>query len=178
VPRPYPYVGPDAIRDRHAGTAGGRVIASAVEMLAWLGDAERDHEGLHPAPFVIDAEGRLRLAPRRSEHVACAGGGPVRSAGEMFFAVDGKAVALVEVSNHSTRFCPEPESWPEVAAALERCGIANPGQFTAEVIFRRCPACGERNLVKASWYHCGICEAELPNFWNFQLAQDEAEAKQ
>lgn len=178
MPRLYPYVGPDEIRSRHAGAAGGRVIASASELLAWLGDAERDREGLCAATFVIDPEGRLRVAPRRSEHVACAGGGPVRSAGEMFFAVDSKAVALVEVSNHSTGFCPEPESWPEVAAALDRCGIPHPGRFTTEVIFRRCPACGERNLVKESWYHCGICEAELPTFWNFELSQDEAEAKQ
>jgi hypothetical protein len=168
VPRLYSYVGPDEIRSRHAGAAGGRVITCASDLLAWLGDAERDREGRHAATFVIDAEGRLRLAPRRSEHVACASGGPVRSAGEMFFAAEGKSVALVEVSNHSTGFCPEPESWPDVAAALDRCGVAHPGRFTTEVIFRRCRICGERNVVKDGWFCCAVCDAALPKDWNFE----------
>ena len=35
------------------------------------------------------------LADRRSEHVACAGGRPVRSAGEMFFASNGDGQAFL-----------------------------------------------------------------------------------
>ena len=74
---------------------------------------------------------------------------------------------MVEVSNQSTGYCPEPESWPAVAAALGRIGVRHPGQFTTEVVFRRCVKCGERNVVKGGWFVCGVCEAELPQQWNF-----------
>ena len=36
-----------------------------------------------PITFVIGVDGVLRVADRRSEHVACAGGGDVLSAGEL-----------------------------------------------------------------------------------------------
>ncbi len=124
-------------------------------------------DGLIAATFVIDAKGTLLLADRRSEHVACAGGGPVQSAGEMFFLVAGGHVEVVEVSNQSTGFCPEPESWPAVAVALDRAGIAHPGRFTTEVVFRRCESCGERNVVRSGWFACGACGADLPKGWNF-----------
>lgn len=74
---------------------------------------------------------------------------------------------MAEVSNQSTGFCPEPESWPAVAAALDRIGVRHPGRFTTEVVFRRCEKCGERNVVKDDWFACGLCGAELPMGWNF-----------
>jgi hypothetical protein len=43
---------------------------------------ELNKDGLLVVTFAIDAKGSLRVADRRSEHVACAGGGPVLSAGE------------------------------------------------------------------------------------------------
>jgi hypothetical protein len=73
----------------------------------------------------------------------------------------------VGASNQSTGYCPDPDCWPAVAAALDRAGIPHPGRFTVEVIFRRCPSCGERNLVKDDWFVCALCEAELPREWNF-----------
>jgi hypothetical protein len=76
------------------------------------------------ATFVIDLNGDLLVADRRSEHVACAGGGPVLSAGEMFFLVEEDRVEVTDVSNQSTGYCPEPSSWPGVAAALDRIGSA------------------------------------------------------
>jgi hypothetical protein len=74
---------------------------------------------------------------------------------------------LAEATNQSTGFCPEPESWPAVAAALDRIGIPHPGRFTQEVVFRRCPACGQRNIVKEAWFACDVCGANLPLVWNF-----------
>jgi hypothetical protein len=71
------------------------------------------------------------------------------------------------VTNQSTGYCPEPESWPAVATALDRIGVAHPGRFTQEIVFRRCTACGERNVVKDGWYVCGSCGADLPADWNF-----------
>ena len=56
-----------------------------------------------------------RLADRHSEHVACAGGGPVLSAGEMFFLLEDSRAAVVEVSNQSTGYWPETSSLTAVA---------------------------------------------------------------
>jgi hypothetical protein len=78
-----------------------------------------------------------------------------------------ETVEVAEVSNRSTGFCPEPESWPDVAAALDRIGVAYPGGFTREIVFRWCEHCRERNIVKDGWFVCGVYEAELPAIWNF-----------
>jgi hypothetical protein len=165
----YKYVGPAAIQARVAGRPVGTPIRSVPDLLAWVrGTGQRPGPGsLVAATFVIDARGDLLVADRRSEHVACAAGGPVLSAGELFFLTGDGRVEVAEASNQSTGYCPEPESWPAVAAALERAGIAHPGRFTAEVVFRRCEACGERNVVKGGWLTCGVCGAELPERWNF-----------
>jgi hypothetical protein len=144
-------------------------ISSSAPLLAWAywtGQCPGP-DGLLAATFVIDEKGDLLLADRRSEHVACAGGGPVQSAGEMFFRVEVGRAELAEASNQSTGYCPEPESWPVVAAALNRTGVAHPGRFTTAVVFRRCGTCGERNVVKDCWFFCGVCGADLPAAWNF-----------
>ena len=51
--------------------------------------------------------------------------------------------------------------------ALDRLGLPHPGRFTTEVIFRRCPRCGQRNVVKDGWFECQVCGAVLPQGWNF-----------
>jgi hypothetical protein len=167
--RLYPYVGPAGIKARVAGRPAGTRITSAADLLGWVrGTGGRPGpDGLVAATFVIDERGDLLLADRRSEHVACAGGGPVRSAGEIFFLVLSDRVEVAEASNQSTGFCPEPESWPAVAVALDRVGVPHPGRFTTEVVFRRCDKCGERNVVKDGWFVCGVCGADLPAGWNF-----------
>jgi hypothetical protein len=167
--RLYFYVGPSEIKARVAGRPAGTRISSAADVVAWVrGTGQHPGpDGLVTATFVIDSAGDLLLADRRSEHVAGAGGGPVLSAGEMFFLVESSRVEVAEVTNQSTGYCPEPGSWPAVAAALGRAGVAHPGQFTAEVVFRRCEACGERNVVKDGWFACEACGADLPAQWNF-----------
>jgi hypothetical protein len=167
--RLYSYVGPEPIRLKTQGLPGGRRIGSLANLKVWLAEAQgaEAHDGLIAATFVIDPECRLRLASRRSEHVACAGSGPVLSAGEMFFSVGADGVAVEDVSNLSTGYCPEPESWAAVSEALDRIGVVHPGRFTTEVSFRRCTACGERNVVKDGWFECQVCGAELPLDWNF-----------
>jgi hypothetical protein len=120
------------------------------DLLAWVRRADAEH-GLVAATFVIDAVGDLLLADRRSEHVACAGGGPVLSAGEMLFQVSDGGIELVEASNQSTGFCPEPGSWPAVATALDRIGVPHPGRFTTEVVFRRC----EKSTGFWAWFKPG-----------------------
>jgi hypothetical protein len=120
-----------------------------------------------PFTFVVDLDGRLRLAPRRSEHVTLAAGGRVLAAGEVSFTRSVGGWRAVEVTNQSTGYCPDPDSWPAVGAALDRLGIRHPGDFTEKVVFRRCPSCGERNIVRDDDFWCALCDARLPPRWNF-----------
>jgi hypothetical protein len=140
-------------------------IASGGDFAGWVA-GRGEGELAEPFTFVVGVDGVLRLAPRRSEHVACAGGRAVLSAGEISFVLDGGRLCVDEISNQSTGYCPDPASWPAVAEALDRAGLDHPGYFTDSIIFRRCPECGERNLVKDGHFFCAVCAAELPSTWN------------
>jgi hypothetical protein len=155
----FGYVG-----DAHVGgTAGGWPVGTPEEFAAWAATAAaRDPDGVHT--YVVGLDGVLRLAPRRSEHVACAGGGAVLAAGEIGF---GDGGAVVEVTNQSTGYCPDAACWPAVAAALDAIGVGRPGGFTTAFVFRRCDGCGERNVVRDGDFRCAVCGAELPAEWNF-----------
>jgi hypothetical protein len=45
--------------------------------------------------------------------------------------------------------------------------VPHPGRFTDEFVFRRCTQCGERNLVRDGDFFFAICDAGLPDSWNF-----------
>lgn len=165
----YRYVGPEAIAVAAARALPAASIRSVPELELWL--RRTGHKlnlpGGCAVTFVVDEHGELRVADRGSEHVACAGGGPVRSAGELCVSCLRGRLQVDAVSNQSTGYCPEPESWPAVAAALDRIGLPHPGGFTHAVVFRRCPACGERSIMKDGWFVCALCGADLPAAWNF-----------
>jgi len=150
------------------GTVRARV-ADAGDVRTWVKDTaqELDREGCVTATLVVLEDGAFWVADRHSEHVACARGGLVLSAGEITFAITAEAVKVVAVSNQSTGYCPEPESWPAVAAALERAGLDAPAGFIPALLFRRCASCGSRNIVKDGSFECAVCGAELPHVWNF-----------
>jgi hypothetical protein len=120
------------------------------------------------ATFVVDASGELRIADRHSEHVACAGGQPVLSAGEITFEITADSVRVVGVSNQSTGYCPEPVSWPAVEWALQRAGLEAPTRFTLVCVFRRCLRCDTINLVKEGVFECCVCGTELSREYNLQ----------
>lgn len=160
-PVAFEYVGPAGIRDAAKNSSSGRKFASRAELEAWV----RKCGGDGWFTYVVDLSGSLKLAPRRSEHVACAGGEPVLAAGELRF---GAMPDVVEVTNNSTGYCPAESCWSAVDGALARLGLRGPEYFTFTAIFRRCPACGERILVKDGWFFCDLCDAELPREWNFQ----------
>lgn len=173
--RTYAYVGEIQIRDAAKRQPAGVRITSLAELRAWLASqslTEFASGKTRIATFTIDLGSNLLLAPRRSEHVACASGGPVLSAGEVTF--DGN-LAVNEISNQSTGFCPEPESWASVATAFDRIGIMHPGHFTTAIVFRLCPVCRERNIVKDSWFYCDLCGGKLPEAWNFPHEANVAE---
>jgi hypothetical protein len=163
--RRYRYVGPADVRPATLSRRGHR-IASVDDLAAWLESPQPPAAPLEPYTFVIDIAGDLRVADRHSEHVACAGGGPVLSAGEMTFGRQGRHWAVAAVSNQSTGYCPEPSSWSAVAAACEQAGLTHPGRFTTEFEFRRCPDCDQINLVKDADFSCAACGGDLPPHWN------------
>lgn len=51
--------------------------------------------------------------------------------------------------------------------ALDSLSVPHPGDFTEKVLFRRCPACGERNIVRENYFVCALCDGALPTAWNF-----------
>jgi len=157
----YPYVGPAAIRRAVEGAPAGACIRSQADLEAWLqqNPAALD-EG---ATFTVSLDGLLYLAPRRSEHVACAAGAPVLSAGEMRFAWRKPQPAVVtEVTNQSTGYCPEPSSFEDVARALRTAGLSAPPTWSWACVFRRCPGCEQLNLVKNDDFTCEACWGALP----------------
>ncbi|WP_460062013.1 hypothetical protein [Streptomyces sp. YKOK-I1] len=157
---PYPYVGPEDILRVVLPGAEGYAVRDLAGLTAF---GARDGE---PYTYVVGLDGWLRLAPRRSEHVACAGGRAVLGAGEVSFRRAGRGWEVHEVSNQSTGYCPDPDCWPAVAAALDRAGVARPDAFTYALVFRRCERCREINVVREGVYVCVFCEDELPLLWN------------
>jgi len=165
-PRRYRYVGPDEIRAAIGQGAGGAAVQARADLAGWLAGRDR-RELAEPFTYVVDPGGVLRLAARRSEHVACAGGGDVLAAGELAFARTDDGWVVSSVSNQSTGYCPDLDSWRAVTAALALAGVPHPEFFTDPVVFRRCPGCGERNIVREEHFVCALCDAALPAEWNF-----------
>jgi hypothetical protein len=170
--RTYRYIGPKQLAERAARSAAGVRVESAEDVRQWLRQTHQEvsAEGSVTVTFVIDESGGLRIADRRSEHVACASGRPVCSAGEMTFAVEPNGIRVTWVTNQSTGYGPEPDSWPAVQAALTRTGLVAPEGFSQEFLFRRCPRCGSVNLIKERVFECGVCSERLPEKWNLDSA--------
>src|SRR5262245_66175812 len=82
--RLYDYVGPPEVAASVRGSPAGTPLKSEHDLKAWLAANREDLDsaGTITATFVIDQDGQLRVAQRRTEHIACASGGPVRSRSE------------------------------------------------------------------------------------------------
>ncbi len=167
--RKYKYVGPERILSSIKEDSLRKLIKSKTDILSWIDESEQtcDISGYFAATFIIDADRNLYIADRNSEHVACARGKEVLSAGEIFFELNNNEISVAEISNKSTGYCPEPESWVIVDEVLDNIGVKHPGEFTTEIIFRLCKNCGQRNIVKHDWFSCGACSSELDKHWNF-----------
>ncbi|NEA58347.1 hypothetical protein G3I60_30405 [Streptomyces sp. SID13666] len=172
--RSYRYVGPEHLRAAVQPGDGGTAIRTAAEFTFWAA-ARNGEELAEPFTFVVAMDGVLRLAPRRSEHVSCAGGKQVLSAGEMAFHSEAGRWAAEETSNQSTGYCPDAASWPAVAHALDQVGLEHPDRFTHEVVFRRCPDCQEHNIVREGYFVCVFCDADLPQLWNVDPDPEDPE---
>jgi hypothetical protein len=161
VARRYAYVGPERLRVASRTEPRGTPIPTNAALRSFL--AANPDARTFGVTFTVDLDGTLRLAPRRSEHVACAGAEDVLAAGELRMTED----RVLSVTNQSTGYCPEPECWPAVAAALARAGLRAPTTWTTAFVFRRC-SCGQINVVKDDWFVCAVCDAALPMEWNFE----------
>ncbi|MCP9211388.1 hypothetical protein [Streptomyces cucumeris] len=166
--RSYQYVGPAELKGLVRPEAMGRQVCSAADLRGWA-SARTSDELAEPFTFVVDTTGVLRLAPRHSEHVVCAGGEAVLSAGEMSFREESGRWVVDEVSNQSTGYCPDIGSWAAVGKALDRAGIASPSGFSHEVIFRGCPGCQQLNIVRDEHFVCVFCDTTLPLEWNVDV---------
>lgn len=163
IDRTYAYVGSERVRMRSLGAPEGTTIDSAEALRAWL--LRNPRAVVEAATWVVVADGALRLAPRETEHVACAGFGPVRGAGEIAFERDGERVRWC--SNQSSGYCPEPSCHIALTDALARIGVPAPPAFDPSCAWRRCEACRQIHLVKDDDFTCACCAAPLPLAWNF-----------
>jgi hypothetical protein len=166
----YKYVGSSEIKLSVVNFPIGTVIRSIADLKNWIDnthDKKTISSGLVIATFVVDIYGNLRLADRQSEHVACAGGGAVLSAGELFISCDGNEFEISDATNQSTGYCPEIESWNYVETALNKIPIYHPSKFTTEFTFRRCCHCSQINIIKNDVFVCSVCNSNLPDEWNF-----------
>lgn len=117
----FEYVGPEEIRIRSRAAPSGTPILSRPEIVEWLRSQDAEENGW--ATYVISGRGTLVVAPRRSEHVACAGGEAVLAAGEVLFESDGTVSAI---TNNSTGYCPAETCWSAVALALDAADTGRP----------------------------------------------------
>lgn len=146
----FEYLGPEEIMRASSRAPRGTCITSREALFDWLRSPAADavaEQGW--ATYVVNLRGDLLLAPRRSEHVACAGGAPVLAAGEIQFDSHGE---VLEVTNHSTGYCPSEDCWEQVRVALDRAGLASlyppMGMPTARNAARDTPerhSCSPRN---------------------------------
>lgn len=167
--RRYSYIGPGSLAHLASADTLRVCVNTQGDIHRWVREAEQaiDDGGCVFATFVVDADGRLWIADRQSEHVACARGGDVLSAGEILFRASDE-VGVEYVTNQSTGYCPEPESWRAVDEALRRAGIEPPDYFSKAFQFRRCTSCRNINIIKDDLFECDVCGAEIPRVWNLQ----------
>jgi hypothetical protein len=171
VTKYYKYVGSEGIRLSVAHCPSGTLIQSIVDLKNWIDrtfDSRTIATSLVVGTFVIDLNGNLRLSDRHSEHVACAGGEPILSAGEIFISCGREYFEVKDITNQSTGYCPEIESWQYVEVALDRIPIDRPQHFTVEFTFRRCSSCLQVNIVKENLFVCSVCDSSLSDEWNLE----------
>jgi hypothetical protein len=161
----FDYVSSEEIGLAVAGYPRGTTIQSIADLKTWMRDTcdrETIDRKLVVATFVIDLDGNLLLADRHSEHVACAGGAAVLSAGEIFISWEKDGLEISDITNQSTGYCPDLASLQHVEAASSKIPIARPSSFTAEFTFRRCGNCDRVNIIKDDIFVCAVCDSPLP----------------
>jgi hypothetical protein len=164
----YSYIGPKEIRERVSLDIPGKIILSQRDVIDWIASTDQkiDKNNSVTATYVINDQYFLLISDRHDEHVACAGGKSVFSAGEITFEIIHDKVKISQITNQSTGYCPEPSSWPSVDKALSRTDLKYPAAFTSEFKFRRCLNCQTINIIKEEFFFCAVCDSQLPSDYN------------
>ena len=169
--RLYRYIGSDSVRSSSSMESERHEVTN----LQGLRDYVHSRQP-RPKPgdeitftYVVLPPGRLFLADRRSEHVSCARGEPVLTAGEITFRVMPGGIEVSDATNLSTGYCPESGSWKPLVAELNRCNVPGIGGFTHSFEFRHCPSCGMICVIKDDLYACPGCDRPLSSVWNCQV---------
>lgn len=165
VEKLYTYVGPRDLLTLSPPEDLVQVV-SAESFYRWAQNKKVRSEG-YTVTYVVLASGELRMAERQTEHVACAEGGPVRAAGEMSFEIHKREVHITSLSNLSTGFCPEPEYLEQVLALVASLQVDLSTCDVHFFEFRRCQECQSTNVIKVGDPFCVVCDAPLPEEWNF-----------
>ncbi|MFK7906093.1 MAG: hypothetical protein AB8B69_13255 [Chitinophagales bacterium] len=179
--REYEYIGPKEILKRVEAKFEGKIIETSEEILDWILESSSSPKFGDSiiCTFIINLAGELVIADRHSEHVQCAFGKNVRSAGEIGFLVGRKnQIDIDSITNQSTGYCPSSESWYEVEKALKRIrGLNAPEGFDPQFVFSYCPNCETRQIVKDGFYFCPKCEQPLLSEYEFQAKRKSLEFK-
>lgn len=167
--RRYRYVGPIEMSQRVHRGQHCLHVTNLDALSTWLfASLQRGRtHGNVTATFIVDTDAQLWIADRRSEHVACANGQDVLAAGEITFECTADQIRVSEITNQSTGYCPNRESWAIVSEVLLRLGLPHPPHFSLAFEFRRCDQCGATNLIKDDIFECALCNSPLNLIWNY-----------
>lgn len=168
--RLYHYIGPkellrslDNTSPRHelTGPSGLEQFAKSIGVSFWNGSATFSYVVLPPM--------RLFIADRRSEHLACARGEPVLTAGEITFTKGSSGLEVSAANNLSTGYCPESSSWGALDLALRAANLSGIHGFAPSFEFRFCAECSMTCVIKNEVYECPRCLGVLPREWNCHI---------
>lgn len=172
MPEFYEYIGPQEILEQIKPEFQGKRITTIQDIYHWISKHHNKPKigKIVICTFIINLEGQLVIADRHSEHVQCALGEAVKSAGEISFLIEKQQQVSVEmITNQSTGYCPSANSWMAVELALENIeGLNVPNGFEPKFVFSYCPNCQTRQIVKEAFYYCPMCEQSLLNEVHFQ----------
>ena len=164
----YKYIGPKDLLELIKDIGKGDIILSPQDVISWIKNTDQilDGENSVIATYIVNLNKELLIADRHSEHVVCAGGENVLAAGEITFTIENNIISISEITNQSTGYCPDIDSWNSLKDALNKTGMDHPDEFGREFIFRKCDNCGLVNLVKDDWFVCVSCNSDLSKLWN------------
>jgi hypothetical protein len=168
----YRYVGPENLLNLIHADICREAVENADSVLSWIRQTDQilNYDNSTTATYIIDTNEIMWICDRHMEHVVCAIGMPVLSAGEVTFRINNNHVEIPYITNQSTGFCPEPKSWIAVNKALKKTNIKHPNKFSVNFIFRLCTNCSTINIVKENFYLCAVCNHALEKQWNLDKA--------
>ena len=139
------------MNDPVGGTAvSARNRSGSPPRTAWEPTSERlrIYSSWPAGEFVVMSAGIIAHCPEVSEHVAFAGGGDVWAAREISIAWAAPAWGRAGSHQSVDRLLPGSDCWPAVAKARDRASVGHSDGSLQPVLFRLCPQCQERNVVR------------------------------